>query len=160
MPVGAFGGCEDLMDLVAPAGNVYQAGTLSGNPLAMAAGLATLRTMLDTQAWDVLERAGSVLADTLRQAIAHAGAPCAVTQVGSLVTLFHLGDGLTAAPRNFDEAKRLDTGAFGSTHAAALAAGHLLPPSQFEALFASTAHTPEDFASLAQVVAETLGGEQ
>ncbi|MBC7644520.1 MAG: aminotransferase class III-fold pyridoxal phosphate-dependent enzyme, partial [Thermoleophilia bacterium] len=152
LPAAAFGGRRDLMELVAPLGQVYQAGTLSGNPLAMAAGLATLRILRDTDAYAVLNQLGGLLADQLVAAITDTGARCAVARQGSLVTLFHLGEGLDGAPRHFDDGKLLDTAAYGRTHAAALAARHLLPPSQYEALFLSTAHTEAQVASLTEAV--------
>ncbi|MBC7460796.1 MAG: glutamate-1-semialdehyde 2,1-aminomutase [Thermoleophilia bacterium] len=142
LPVGAFVGRRDLMSLVAPVGSVYQAGTLSGNPLAMAAGLAQLAALRDRDAYTLLDERGSRLEATITQAGIDAGASAtiAVSRVGSLVTLFHLGAGQHAAPRDFSEAKQLDTTRFAATHADLLSAGHYLPPSQFEALFASTTH--------------------
>jgi glutamate-1-semialdehyde 2,1-aminomutase len=158
LPAAAFGGRGDLMRMVAPIGQVYQAGTLSGNPLAMAAGLAQLRALRDRDAYTRLEQIGGTVQLELERAVRESGARAAVNRVGSLVTLFHLGPELDDVPTSFDEAKLLDTAAFARTHAAALAAGHLLPPSQFEALFASTAHTDADAAALADAVAATLAG--
>jgi glutamate-1-semialdehyde 2,1-aminomutase len=157
LPVGAFCGSRELMELLAPVGQVYQAGTLSGNPLAMAAGLAQLRALRDRDAYATLDERGARLAATLERAIADAGANAVVSRVGSLVTLFHLRDGFDSAPRSFDEAQAsLDTERYGSTHAAALAAGHHLPASQFEALFASTTHDDAMIDSLGDAVREAL----
>lgn len=159
LPVGAFTGKREFMELVAPAGQVYQAGTLSGNPLAMAAGLAQLRALRDREAYHVLEDRGARLQTALVNAAAAAQAPFAVTRVGSLVTLFHLNEAGTA-PVNFADAQaRLDTDAFARTHAAALDGGHYLPASQFEALFASTTHTDEMLDALGNTVHEALTAE-
>lgn len=156
LPVGAFVGRRELLEQVAPAGQVYQAGTLSGNPLAMAAGLAQLRALRDRDAYALLELRGEQLATALTTAATEAGAPFAVSRVGSLVTLFHLNEA-GGIPRNFTDAQaRLDTEAFGRTHAGALARGHYLPASQFEALFASTAHDEAMIEQLGAAVRESL----
>ena len=159
LPVGAFGGRRDLMEQLAPLGSVYQAGTLSGNPLAMAAGLATLRALRDRDAFTTLDRNGHMLERALTEAVADLPGRFAVSRVGSLVTLFNLGEGLDTAPTNFDEARQLDTKRFACLHAGAVNRGHLLPPSQFEALFASTAHGADEIESLATAVRESLAGE-
>ncbi len=138
LPVGAYGGRADLMDLVAPSGPVYQAGTLSGHPVVMAAGEAML-AQLTPDAYATLEAQAARLADGLRTA------GTAVANVGSLLTVFFRD----RAPRNFAEAKTSDTEAFASFFRKMLDAGVLLPPSQFEAWFVSIAHTD-------QVVASTL----
>lgn len=135
MPIGAYGGRAELMDLVAPAGSVYQAGTLSGHPLSMAAGIATLG-LLDDDAYARLERTGEVLEAGLRDAGAAAKCPVAVTRAGSLVTLF-FRDG---PPRDGAEALTSDREAFGRFFGAMLDRDILLPPSQFEAWFPSLAH--------------------
>jgi glutamate-1-semialdehyde 2,1-aminomutase len=134
LPVGAFGGARRFMEHVAPLGmRVSQGGTLSGNPLAMAAGLATLRPVGATE-YAELERKGKRLADGL------AGPGVTVQRVGSMMTLF-----FTDAPvRNLDDAKRCDTDAFRRWHRAMLDRGVYLPPSQFEAFFVSLAHTDDD----------------
>jgi glutamate-1-semialdehyde 2,1-aminomutase len=135
LPIGAYGGRADLMDLVAPAGPVYQAGTLSGHPLSMAAGIATLRA-LDEDAYVRLERAGELLEAGLRQAAAAAATPVAVTRAGSLLTLF-FRDG---RPRDGAEAMTSDRDAFSRFFGLMLERGILLPPSPFEAWFLSLAH--------------------
>ncbi len=144
LPVGAYGGRRELMDLVAPAGPVYQAGTLSGHPLTMAAGLATLRE-LGPGRYEELETTGAALEAGLREAAARAGAPVAVSRVGSLLTVFFR----PTAPRTTEEAMASDRAAFARFFGAMLDAGVLLPPSQFEAWFISLAHGPE-------VVEETI----
>ncbi len=161
LPAAAFGGRRDLMELVAPIGSVYQAGTLSGNPVAMAAGLAQLRALQARDAYTRLEELGSLMETQLASALAAAGAEgrCAIARQGSLLTVFHLGADLDHAPRNFDDGKLLDTGAFACMHAGALSGGHLIPPSQYEALFGSLAHTPQDVSSLAQAVEHAMSPE-
>jgi glutamate-1-semialdehyde 2,1-aminomutase len=159
LPVGAFAGRRELMEQLAPLGQVYQAGTLSGNPLAMAAGLAQLRALRDRDAYDLLEERGMRLASALEQAVVDAGVHATVARVGSLVTLFHLAPEDHHAPRNFIEAQRLNTPRFACMHAGCLMRGHALPASQFEALFASTTHTDEMIDSLAVAVRDSLAGE-
>jgi glutamate-1-semialdehyde 2,1-aminomutase len=135
LPVGAYAGPRALMSLVAPLGPVYQAGTLSGNPLAMAAGLATL-CLLDAGAYARLERHGARLESGLAAAALAAGVAARVQRAGSLVTLF-----FTDRPvRNEDEARAADLERFAAFHAAMLRRGVMLPPSQFECWFLSLAH--------------------
>jgi glutamate-1-semialdehyde 2,1-aminomutase len=135
LPVGAYGGRADLMALVAPAGPMYQAGTLSGHPLVMAAGIATLE-QLTPAAYERLEATGARLEDGLRGALPGR----AVVRAGSLLTVFFR----ETAPRDFAEASASDTEAFARFFHAMRAAGVLLPPSQFEAWFLSTAHDDAD----------------
>jgi glutamate-1-semialdehyde 2,1-aminomutase len=137
MPVGAYGGRRDLMSLVAPDGPVYQAGTLSGHPLTMAAGAATL-AHLDDDTYERLEGAGAALEAGLWEAAAGAGRKVAVGRVGSLLTVF-FREGL---PTTTDEAMASDRDAYARFFGAMLDAGVLLPPSQFEAWFLSLAHDP------------------
>ena len=132
LPVGAYGGRREIMELVAPAGPVYQAGTLSGNPLAMTAGIETLCALVEPGVWDGLERTGERLVAGL-EAI---GAPVQIARVGTMFGLF-----FTEAPvRSWDEAKHADTERFAAFHSAMLDRGVYLAPSQFEAAFLSTAH--------------------
>ena len=139
LPVGAYGGRKDVMSMVAPSGPVYQAGTLSGNPLAMAAGLATLGA-LDAALYDGLERRSRRLEEGIRDSIRALGVPCCVNRVGSMMTLF-----FTPGPvGDYAGALRADTGRFAAFFRAMLARGIYLPPSQFEAAFVSAAHTDED----------------
>jgi glutamate-1-semialdehyde 2,1-aminomutase len=135
MPVGAYGGRADLMDLVAPSGPVYQAGTLSGHPLAMAAGAAALR-LLTPGSYDALEATSAGLEAGLRSAAADAGVPVGITRVGSLLTVFFRA----GVPTNAEEAFQADRAAYARFFGAMLDAGVLLAPSQFEAWFVSLAH--------------------
>jgi glutamate-1-semialdehyde 2,1-aminomutase len=139
LPVGAFGGRPEVMDRIAPAGPVYQAGTLSGNPLAMAAGVATLRQMGPAQ-YAQLEQKSARLAAGLAEAARAAGVAVQVNRVGSMLTVF-----FTAEPV-FDaaSARKADTKRFGRFFHAMLDGGIYLPPSQFESAFVSVAHTDED----------------
>jgi glutamate-1-semialdehyde 2,1-aminomutase len=135
LPVGAYAGSRDLMSLVAPLGPVYQAGTLSGNPLAMAAGLATLQ-LLDDAAYTTLEARGARLEGGLVAAARSAAIAARVQRAGSLLTLFFTDRGV----RNEEDAQTSDRGRFARFHAAMLRRGVMLPPSQFECWFLSLAH--------------------
>ncbi len=138
LPVGAFGGRAEVMNLLAPEGPVYQAGTLSGNPLAMNAGLATLAG-LDVAAYKTLEAAGASLQQGLEQALKDFEIQGVVQRVGSMLTLF-----FTDSPvRHFDDAARVDHRRFAEFHRLMLERGVLLPPSGYEAWFISTAHDEE-----------------
>ena len=139
-PVGAYGGRADLMRRIAPEGPVYQAGTLSGNPIAMAAGLATLLETGRPSFYETLERRTARLAAGIEEAARRHGVPATVGRAGSM-----WGAYLTAPPvRNYAEAKRTDTALFARWHRAALERGVFLPPSAFEAAFVSMAHTDAD----------------
>jgi glutamate-1-semialdehyde 2,1-aminomutase len=138
LPIGAYGGRREVMDLVAPAGPVYQAGTLAGHPLAMAAGLATLR-QLTPAAYLELDQRSARLETGLLEALAACGVVGSVARVGSLLTLFL---GLAEPPADAAEAVGADRAAFGRLFGSLLEAGILLPPSPFEAWFISLAHTP------------------
>jgi glutamate-1-semialdehyde 2,1-aminomutase len=139
LPVGAFGGRADVMDRVAPAGPIYQAGTLSGNPMAMAAGNATLKLMTPA-AYQRLEAQSAKLAEGLVAAAAEAKVAVQVNRVGSMLTVFF------SAKPVFDaaSARACDTKKFGAFFHALLDNGVYFPPSQFEAAFLSTAHTDDD----------------
>ncbi len=142
LPCGAFGGRAEIMDRLAPLGPVYQAGTLSGNPLAMAAGLATLGYLREHRAevYPRLERLSASVADGVAATAASVGVPLTTNRVGAMFTWF-----FTAEPvRDFAGAARCDTRRFAAFHRAMLEAGVWLPPSQFEAAFVSTAHTDDD----------------
>ena len=141
LPVGAYGGPSELMDQIAPLGPVYQAGTLSGNPLAMAAGLATLE-LLDEQAYSSLENRAARLETGLRDALSQSGVSGCVQRVGSMLTLF-FGRG---SVRNFAEAGQTDHERFKNFFQAMLAAGVHLPPSGYEAWFVSLAHGEDEIA--------------
>ncbi len=151
MPVGAYGGRADLIDLVAPVGPVYQAGTLSGHPAAMAAGAATLR-LLGADLYARLERLGASLEAGLLEAASAAGRSVSVGRVGSILTLFFRG----RAPRDFDEVQEADVAAFAHFHRAMRAAGILLPPASQEAWFVSAAHTDEDVARTVEAAREAF----
>ncbi len=152
LPVGAYGGRRELMELMAPLGSVYQAGTLSGNPLALAAGKTTLQVLANhTDAYGHLETAGATLADHLREGLEVAGKTGSVIQLGSLVWLYfnettpraaHLIDG--------------DMSTFGRFHKGALQRGVMLPPSGYEVWFPSLAHTSEVITELGHKLAATL----
>ena len=135
MPIGAYGGRADLMGHIAPEGAVYQAGTLSGHPLSMAAGIATL-DLLTPLAYQMLERTGAALEAGLRRAAIEAGREVAISRVGSLLTVFFRA----GVPRNSAEALSADRDAYARFFGAMLDEGVLLAPSQFEAWFLSSAH--------------------
>jgi glutamate-1-semialdehyde 2,1-aminomutase len=139
LPVGAFGGRADVMDRIAPAGPVYQAGTLSGNPLAMAAGTATLE-QLAPSSYEKLEKLSARLAEGLAEAAKAAGAAVQVNRVGSMLTVFFSAEPVFDAA----SARKSDTKRFGRFFHAMLERGVYLPPSQFEAAFVSVAHSQED----------------
>ena len=140
LPVGAYGGSRALMELVAPAGPVYQAGTLSGNPPAMAAGCAALDVLSRGDAHPRLEHLGALFEDGLIAAAKQAGVAVTVHRVGSMITPFIGTDAVT----DLAGARRADADAFAAVHAAWLEAGVFWPPSQFESGFLSTAHTESD----------------
>ncbi len=147
LPVGAYGGRADVMDFVSPQGPVYQAGTLSGNPLAMAAGLATLRTLeADPGLYGRLEAYTVRLADGLKEAAAEADVPVSVNTIGSMLTPF-----FQAAPhgsvRNYTQASRSDTHGFGRWFQGLLSRGVYWAPSQFESIFVSASHTDVELAA-------------
>jgi glutamate-1-semialdehyde 2,1-aminomutase len=146
LPAAAYGGPASLMELVAPAGDVYQAGTLSGNPLAVAAGCATLE-LLDENAYLTLAATTGALADGLREAAGDR--PVTVVHTTGLLTLFFAPD----APRDYAGALACDTEAYGDWCRALLARGVYAPPSQFEAWFPSLAHTPEHVARTIEAAA-------
>ena len=142
LPVGAYGGRREIMEKVAPVGPVYQAGTLSGNPLAVAAGMATLERLRTPGTYEKLDALGDRLAAILRETARAAGAKCVVQSVGSMVTPF-----FTDAPvRTWDDAAKCDTKAFGRWHAAMLDNGVHWPPAQYEAGFVSLAHDDDALA--------------
>jgi len=146
LPLAAFGGQSEIMDLLAPAGPVYQAGTLSGNPLATAAGLSVLRRLRDESVYDDLERR----AELLEEGLAPFGR---VQRVGALLTFF-----MTAGPvGNFEDAQGCDAARYGALFRHLLEQGVYFPPSQFEALFPSTAHGEEEIERTVAAVASFAG---
>jgi glutamate-1-semialdehyde 2,1-aminomutase len=152
LPVGAYGGRRDLMQHMSPVGPVYQAGTLSGNPLAMAAGIATLDILAEPGAYEKLEAAGARLADGLAEAARGAGVAASVQRVGSMVSLFFTDGPVT----DYASAKRSDTDRFGRFHGEMLGRGVYLPPSQFEAWFVSLAHGEEEIEATLRAAREAL----
>ncbi len=150
LPVGAFGGRADIMDHLSPDGPVYQAGTLSGNPLALSAGLAQLRELERRDGWRELERIGAEFEAAVREMIA--GRPLTFHRIGSMFCLY-----FTAGPvRNLADAMHADRAAFNRFFHACLERGVYFAPSQFEAGFLSLAHTSADLAETARVAAEAL----
>jgi glutamate-1-semialdehyde 2,1-aminomutase len=146
LPIGAYGGRADIMRRVAPAGPIYQAGTLSGNPLAVAAGLAMLRHLkAHPEIYDELESKSAAIAGA-------APAGITVNRVGSMFTWFFTDQPVT----DYDSAKRSDTARFAAFHRSMLEQGIYLPPSQFEAAFVSAAHTPEDIRKTLQAAAQAF----
>ena len=144
LPCGAFGGRSEIMSSLAPLGPVYQAGTLSGNPLAMAAGIATLTHLIDNAAtiYPQLDATTAAIAEGVAGIAAELGVPLTTNRVGSMFTWFFTPTPVT----NFDTAATSDTAAFASFHRAMLDAGVWLPPSQYEAAFVSTSHGLEEIA--------------
>jgi glutamate-1-semialdehyde 2,1-aminomutase len=152
LPLAAYGGRRDLMQRLAPEGPVYQAGTLSGNPAAVRAGLATLEKLAAPGFYDALDRKAAKLADGISRAIAEAGVAAQVARVGSLLTIFFAA----GAMRNYSDVKRCDTARFGAFFRAMLERGILLPPSQFEALFVSVTHSEKDIAETIAAAKDAL----
>jgi glutamate-1-semialdehyde 2,1-aminomutase len=152
LPVAAYGGRQDLMERMAPVGPVYQAGTLSGNPLAMRAGIETLKALQAPGFYEALDRKGAQLADGIRKALASAGVAGQVARVGSLLTLFFTHDPVS----DYDTARRSNTRRFALFFQEMLRRGILLAPSQFEALFISAAHTDDDLARTVVACCESL----
>jgi glutamate-1-semialdehyde 2,1-aminomutase len=154
LPCGAFGGRADIMDQLAPLGPVYQAGTLSGNPLAMAAGVAMLTYLRDhrTQVYADLEQKSAALANGVALAADAAGVAVTTNRVGSMWTWFFTGGEVT----DYASASKSDTRRFAAFHRAMLEAGVWLPPSQFEAAFLSTAHTDDDMRRTVEAARQAL----
>ena len=148
LPAAAYGGRHDLMERIAPAGDVYQAGTLSGNPLAVAAGRATL-ALLDEQAYLRLGSTTNALAQGMREAASGAGIPVQVSDVTGLLTIFFSDRPVT----DYEGAKSCDAEAFGAWARALLARGVYPPPSQFEAWFPSLAHTQDHVERTLEIAA-------
>ncbi|MEJ7751893.1 MAG: glutamate-1-semialdehyde 2,1-aminomutase [Candidatus Limnocylindrales bacterium] len=151
LPVGAYGGRADLMSLIAPSGHVYQAGTLSGHPLAMAAGCATL-DLLGPGSYEGLEDRSARLEAGLFRTIEEVGAAASVSRVGSLLTLFFRA----IAPGDFDEVRDADGNAYARFHGAMRESGILLPPASQEAWFVSAAHTDADIERTVSTAREAL----
>jgi glutamate-1-semialdehyde 2,1-aminomutase len=152
LPVGAYGGRRDLMAKIAPEGPIYQAGTLSGNPLAVAAGLATLEEISRPGVYEKLEATAKALCDGIAAELRSAGIPATLNRVGTMWTLFFTGD----AVFDYGSAKKADAAKFGKFFHALLDRGVYLPPSQFEAAFISTAHAEAEVKHTISAVREAL----
>jgi glutamate-1-semialdehyde 2,1-aminomutase len=152
LPVGAFGGRAEIMDYLAPLGPVYQAGTLSGNPLAMAAGIANLEELHAANAYEKLEKLGEQLATGLRDAAQSAGVPMQFNQCGSMFCGYFAGQPV----HNLADAMHSDRDRFKKFFHGMLDNGVYLAPSQFEAGFLSTAHTAQDIEKTVQAAAKVL----
>ncbi len=146
LPVGAYGGRREIMETVAPAGPMYQAGTLSGNPLAMSAGLATLRALRRPGVWDELERKSAALAAGIGEAAREAGTPVQQARAGTMFATFFSNQPVT----DWASAKRCDTERFAHFFRGMLERGVYAAPSQFEAGFMSVAHSDDDIARTAE----------
>jgi glutamate-1-semialdehyde 2,1-aminomutase len=140
LPVGAYGGRRNIMELVAPAGPMYQAGTLSGNPLAMTAGIETLKTIREPGVWDKMETAGAQLIEGLIQAAKKASIPVTANRLGTMFGLFFQSGPVV----NWETASRSNTDRFGRYFQAMLENGVYIAPSQYESGFLSTAHGPAE----------------
>ena len=152
MPVGAYGGRGDVMSSVSPLGPAYQAGTLSGNPVAMSAGIATLERLRDSDTYESLENKTARLADGLERTLAESETPHIINRVGSMMTLFFNGNVVT----DFNSASASDTKAFARFFHRMMEEGVYLPPSQFEAMFVSTAHDYEDLDATIEATRRAL----
>jgi len=162
LPVGAFGGRAEVMELIAPAGPVYQAGTLSGNPLVMAAGVAMLDQLATGAPYRRAEDLARHFEHGLVAAVRRAEAPASVVRMSSMLTLFFRSE----EPTNYQEARESDTAMFGRFHRGMLERGIMLPPSQFETWFVSSAHTEADIDATVNAAHEAIyeafrhGGER
>jgi len=152
LPVGAYGGRADIMRKIAPDGPIYQAGTLSGNPLAVAAGAAALDALAEPGVYERLEQTSAAIERGLTQAITEAGVAARVNRVGSMWTLFFTADEVFDYPT----AKKADTARFGTFFHAMLERGVYLPPSQFESAFVSLAHGPDEVRLTLDAAREAL----
>jgi glutamate-1-semialdehyde 2,1-aminomutase len=152
LPVGAFGGRAELMSQIAPEGPVYQAGTLSGNPLVMAAGAAMLDALADGSVYQRIGEVARHLENGLNAAIKRAEVEASVIRVGSMLTVFFRNE----VPQDYAEARESDTAAFGRFHGAMRERGVLLPPSQFETWFVSAAHTETEIDETVRAAHEAM----
>jgi glutamate-1-semialdehyde 2,1-aminomutase len=152
LPVGAYGGRQDLMDHIAPQGSVYQAGTLSGNPIAMAAGIATLEQISRDGFYESLEEKSQRLAGGLSNAAQNAGVPASVSHIGSMLGMFFTDQDI----KNFDDAKKCDLEMFSAFYNGMRTNGVYIAPSQYEVLLVSAAHSSEDIEKTIQVAEKVL----
>ncbi len=157
MPVGAYGGRKDVMELIAPCGPVYQAGTLSGNPVAMAAGLAQLRLLRDTpDFYEDLNHTGDVFFEEMKKVLREEGKPWQINHIGSLGCIFFTKEPVS----NYTQAKTSDTKAFAEYFSYMLRQGVYLAPSQFEAMFLSAAMTEEELRQVLETFQNYLKQSQ
>jgi glutamate-1-semialdehyde 2,1-aminomutase len=154
MPIGAYGGRREIMQHVLPAGKVFQAGTLSGNPIACAAGIATLRELKERPPYKRLEQLSDRLAKGLITAAQSAGVPHSLTRVGSMLTLFFT----SPAPHDWPSASQCDTARYARYFWGLADRGTYMPCSQYEALFVSAAHTEGDIDATVAAAAQALRG--
>jgi glutamate-1-semialdehyde 2,1-aminomutase len=152
LPVGAYGGRKEIMAHMAPQGPVYQAGTLSGNPVAMAAGIATLKEIAHPHFYDALDEKAGRLEDGLKQALDDSGVPGTVGRVGSMLGMFFSPNTVF----NYEDAKTSDLDKFARYYQLMLSKGIYLAPSQFEALFVSSAHNLEHIETTIKAAAEAI----
>jgi glutamate-1-semialdehyde 2,1-aminomutase len=152
MPVGAYGGRADIMDKIAPLGPVYQAGTLSGNPVAMAAGIATVSRLANKSVYKQIEQKAEFLCDEIQGAAGNAGVPVIINRVGSMFTIFFTTEPVT----DFASAKKCDTKRFAKYFHEMLKRGVYVSPSQFEANFVSAAHSWDDIRATHKAAAAAL----
>ena len=152
LPVGAYGGKEEIMDEVAPVGPVYQAGTLSGNPLAMAAGYQMMKLIQQEGVYDRLEDKSSYLASGIKKEISKLEIPCSINRVGSLISLFFTGTEVV----DYQTASSSDTELYADYFQGMLKRGIYLAPSQFEAMFVSLKHSQEDLDTTIRAAGEVL----
>jgi len=152
LPVGAYGGKKEIMSMISPSGPVYQAGTLSGNPLAMAAGIATLKILRDDNPYSALEKKSAYIADEFAKNIMASGIKAFQTRVGSMMCLFFMDKEVI----DFDSAFTSNTEQYGKYFHSMLESGVYLAPSQFEAMFASAAHSEEDIEKTIEANREAL----
>ncbi|RJQ51981.1 MAG: glutamate-1-semialdehyde-2,1-aminomutase [Actinobacteria bacterium] len=153
-PVGAFGGRREIMQHLAPAGDVYQAGTLSGNPIAMTAGIETLKLLSSPGTYEKLEKLGGRLSEGLRSAAEDAGIDAAFTRVGSMSCMFFTGESVV----DYTSAKSSDTERYAAYFRGMLERGTYLAPSQFEATFVSTAHSEEQIDETVEAARQVMAG--
>lgn len=152
LPVGAYGGRREIMQMMAPVGPVYQAGTLSGNPLVMTAGIETLRILNQPGIYDLLEARAATLEEGIAKAAAESGVSLYISRIASLLTAF-----FTASPViDYESAKRADTSLFAAFFQQLLSQGIYWPPSQFEAAFVSLAHSEDDIQTTVSIIAKVF----
>jgi glutamate-1-semialdehyde 2,1-aminomutase len=152
LPIGAYGGRRDIMQMVAPSGPVYQAGTLAGNPLAMTAGIETITILKESSAYQELERKSSLLEKGIIEAARKSGVDIQLSRAGSMFTVFFAKDPV----KDYETAARADTALYATFFHQMLSQGVYFPPSQFEAAFVSVAHTHKDIQSTISAAAKAF----